>query len=191
MRKLQEFLGLSAPDEVASAQLSIILHAFGRYRYSVLEQGFKKIFVTLPGFEANAVSAVLRSQADLDKLMSGGAVLIKLPHLQKIILHFDELEDGGEYVQSSVHAATFLRLNNLENNRDNIARGLEHEFGTVLKGHTELAPDKRSLMNPDKPNQVDAEADVVLRLPANDPADDEYVLGSAKTSITGGSGIDQ
>lgn len=199
MCKLQELVGLSAPDKITSAKLSCVLHALGRYRRSAQEKGSqhaaKTIFVIQPDVGTSARPLRLDSQAQLDRILWGNAVLIKCTDMQTVIINFDQLEDGGEYVLDSLRRGTAARLDNcnLERNRDSMARARVGEFSRTLhveysaQRRAELAPGKRSLM---KGKEVVAEADVVLHLPAGDPADDEYVLGNVKTLVTDTSDID-
>lgn len=197
-RTLQGLVGLTAPlDKVASGKLSIILRALDGYRsvQGAGSQQAKKVVIRLAG--APSTHAVrLRSEAELGRLVSGNGLLVKEGSDEQsgpAIVNFDELEDGGEYVLVSPLQSTSKRLGNLEQYRGNMSRALENAFAQALVaeysagGRAELLPDKRFLKDKE---QVVAEVDAVVRVSADNPAHDTYVLGSAKSSITGTSDVD-
>lgn len=203
-RTLQELVGISAPpDEKAAGALSATLRALDGYCRSMQGAGSqqaKKVRIT--NLDAGAplpYTVRLRSQAELDRLLSGGGVLLQGADEQSAVINFDELEDGGNFGLQHPLFSTNKRIDSLERStyRDNMAHGArENEFGQALlaeysaQRRAELAPYMRALKGVKDDKQVLAEVDVVLRLRADDPAHDEYVIGSAKSSITGTSDID-
>lgn len=196
---LQELLQGSMHNSLAFQQLHSVVAALNTYRETVMTKTIAVINPALPDTPATAV--VLNHQGKMDKLLLGygAAALVKRWETPPMaIMDFEELEDGEEYVLNGPLVGIAAGLVNTEQCRDNAARAAEEEaaFGRALladwkavRTFARLAPGLRVLK---EGGRAVAEAAVVLQLVADDPSEDEYVLGmrGVQSSVAGMPDVD-
>lgn len=207
---LQKLLQLSdeAMDTGSTVTLCQLLGELNAHNDSVVAAGkepAKTITVIDPAAPVCAPTALsLRNQSALDKLLlaSGAAFLLKHSdvqaarpgHKQTGTVSFTDLVDGEEYLLPGPLVGASARLLNLEQYRGRmLPRVFASDFGHALLAEwkqkarfARLMPEMREL----EVGGTQVEADVVLHAFADEPAEDEFVLGSVSSSVAGASDVD-